>query len=865
MGLGKTIQTIAFIDQLIEKQLIQNGLFLIVVPLSTLKNWENEIKKWSKLKVEVLYGENAEERRNELERIKQVEEMNIILTTYSVLKIETKFLTSIEWAMIIFDEGHQLKSNTSQITKDAKKLITDFKLILTGTPIMNEIDDIYNLLDFLNPNTLDEELFELVDESKKIEQLENIKPIINPYILRRTKKDVEIKLPPKTEIIVEVELTNQQKTLYKAIYEKKLSFLRQKFQKKIGYQLISSLKNICNHPYLLDKSVEETIISEMKKDESTEEDIMIHCSSKLVLVDKILTKIKKEGQKTLIFSQQLEMLTILEDYLIYKKFGYVRLDGGTSSKERNENIEKFNNDMDCFVFLLSPLAGGLGINLISANNVILYDSSFNPFIDQQAIARCHRFGQTRTVTIFRLVTKNTYEKYILQKAGKKLVQGNYLLDSEDKIPKEELENLLKLGAYHIFLDDESIAKKKDKDLLQDDIENIISKSKIIITESQHETKDSQLENLYFAPTEEDKQIDLNDEKFWEKILPTGFIDVETLMKMVNDSSLKIKEKRDEFVTKVKESVNNFLQQKSNEKYHIETKDKYWQLLYKSKENSEIKGDKENSEIINQLYEKLENKGRLNKLVLKNIKVIDKDSDSTFKPKDIESSDDDYEDVPEPIIEEKKKKPSKKRSEKISAPIHSIVPIQSNQNTQFHQILPTNSIQTLPTNSIQRLPTNSIQTNSLPVYTFPTPPQHQQVLWNHVFRNQIQNIPNGNMKITPSTFQKLSSLPIQKLPLNQSTINLDIPIPNSLDPLDRFDLITPIIESPQKIISKQTNELQVDFNKFYNKIQEWKNSKESTLEKVDSVIINEDQINSNIEILKKVDQLHKEYIEKLKKK
>eukprot|EP01080_Neovahlkampfia_damariscottae_P005876 gene5876-9704_t len=491
MGLGKTIQTLVFLSEIcrIQKFILP---FLIVVPLSTLENWSRETEKWTKMnsiKVhDIIYEKNYL-------TFQKSDDINICLTTYEY------------WSAVVYDEGHKLKSPDTEVHKVATLIKCDFKLILTGTPLTNSLLDLYTLLHFLNPQKIKnsekfEQFSEYDDDDDLTEMNEFIDEISNSYILRRNKeaKEMDLKIPAKKEIIVEVDLTKQQKTLYRAVYERKRTFLVQKFKKSIGGAIFNSLKKICNHPYLLDTNVEESVTDELKTEDPnlSDEDALIQCSSKLVVVDKLLAKFRGQKEKVLIFSQSLDMLNILEDYLDYRNYEYVRLDGSTNIENRVESIDEFNTNPDCFM-------------------------------------------------------------YILERAGIKLTLGALVLDKDvkQKNSADELKMLLQKGAYHFFLEDDKSANQKDKELLNTNIEELIEKARVLkYTSSQSEespVETGKIESVYFNSEVNGEKVDWDDDKFWEKIIPEGLDDPDTLYDSLLDPEkyLKTTEQKDSFFQKLK--------------------------------------------------------------------------------------------------------------------------------------------------------------------------------------------------------------------------------------------------------------------------------------------------------------------------
>lgn len=272
---------------------------------------------------------------------------------------------------------------------------------------------------------------------KTEEQVQKLQAILKPMMLRRLKEDVEKKLAPKEETIIEVELTNIQKKYYRAILEKNFSFLSKGAGQTNVPNLVNTmmeLRKCCNHPYLI-KGAEEKILGEFRDTYNPAASdfhlqAMIQSAGKLVLIDKLLPKMKAGGHKVLIFSQMVRCLDILEDYLIHKRYLYERIDGRVRGNLRQAAIDRFSKpDSDRFVFLLCTRAGGLGINLTAADTCIIFDSDWNPQNDLQAQARCHRIGQNKAVKVYRLVTRNSYEREMFDRASLKLGLDKAVLQS----------------------------------------------------------------------------------------------------------------------------------------------------------------------------------------------------------------------------------------------------------------------------------------------------------------------------------------------------------------------------------------------------------------------------------------------------
>ncbi|RKP19872.1 hypothetical protein ROZALSC1DRAFT_817, partial [Rozella allomycis CSF55] len=431
MGLGKTVQSVSFLDQLYRKFKIR-GPFLVIAPLSTIPHWEREFKGWTDMNVVVYHGGAVArdmivdyEFYYENETREDVYKFNVLITTFEMAIAGVGHLKQIPWRVAIIDEAHRLKSKSSKITETLKMYEMDHRILATGTPLQNRIEELWALMNFLEPQVFnsEEEFIGEFGDLKRSEDVERLQGLLKPYMLRRLKEDVEKSIPVKEETIIEVELTGPQKKYYRAILEKNFNFLTKGCKGNNMPNLMNvmmELRKCCIHPYLI-KGAEERINEEARVKSYDEQfNLMIQSSGKLVLLDKLLKKLKENGHKVLIFSQMTKCLDILSDYLNGKGYKYERIDGGIRGDLRQASIDRFNKDEDSFVFLLCTRAGGVGINLTSADTVIIYDSDWNPQNDLQAQARCHRIGQTKSVKIYRLLTRNTYEREMFDKASLKL-------------------------------------------------------------------------------------------------------------------------------------------------------------------------------------------------------------------------------------------------------------------------------------------------------------------------------------------------------------------------------------------------------------------------------------------------------------
>lgn len=439
MGLGKTIQSMAFclFLKIFEKL---DGPFLIVAPLSTLPHWKKTFEEWTSLNV-ILYHDNESKRgrekcRNlewyqkdirltgEFSSDSKICKFHVIITSFEVfIQDSDEFVENLCIQQIIIDEAHRLKNQNAKVIKVFQRLPCRRISLLTGTPIQNNISELWSLLNFIEPNRFSDQYdFERnFSDIQSKEKLMELKRILEPYMIRRMKNEVET-IPPLEESLIEIELTNFQKVSYKTLYEKNKGIL----QKGEGLGYLTSMNNLemqlrkcCNHPFLI-REIQDKIRGEVY----TQQDYvakMLDYSSKMIVLDKLIVKYKRETKKMLIFSQFTEMLKLIEEFLTFRKIMHRKIDGATKARDRQNAIEAFNSNPEVFeIFLLSTKAGGLGINLTSANVVLIYDSDWNPQNDVQAIARAHRIGQKEEVKVYRLISKKTYEAEMYRRASKKL-------------------------------------------------------------------------------------------------------------------------------------------------------------------------------------------------------------------------------------------------------------------------------------------------------------------------------------------------------------------------------------------------------------------------------------------------------------
>lgn len=475
----QTIQTATFLYSLYKEGHCK-GPFLIAVPLSTLINWEREFELWAPDFYCITYVGDKDSRaiirENELSfeegavrggarpsklRSNSVK-FNVLLTSYELISIDQSCLGSIDWAMLVVDEAHRLKSNQSKFFKCLATYNIAYKLLLTGTPLQNNLEELFHLLNFLNKNKfndLAEFQSEFADVSKE-EQVKRLHEMLGPHMLRRLKADVLKNMPSKSEFIVRVELSPLQKKYYKFILTKNFEALNPKTGGNACslLNIMMDLKKCCNHPYLFTAAAEEAPLG---PGGGYAIEPLTKAAGKLVLLAKMLKLLKEQGHRVLIFSQMTKMLDILEDFLDGEGYKYERIDGTITGNIRQEAIDRFNAPgAQQFVFLLSTRAGGLGINLATADTVIIYDSDWNPHNDIQAFSRAHRIGQANKVMIYRFVTRNSVEERVTQVAKRKMMLTHLVVrpgmgGKGANFTKQEMDDILKFGTEELFKEEEN--------------------------------------------------------------------------------------------------------------------------------------------------------------------------------------------------------------------------------------------------------------------------------------------------------------------------------------------------------------------------------------------------------------------------
>ena len=554
MGLGKTIQLIAFFALMIQDH--KCWPFLVVVPNSTCPNWRREIKTWApSLRVVTYYGSSAarklihdyelfpktkEEGQSGSKKRAEVKDIkaHIVITSYeSIVEEKTRqSLMRVPWQGLVVDEGQRLKNEKNQLYECLSKYFRfPFKVLLTGTPLQNNVRELFNLLQFLD-RSLNAAEMEAKYANLTEQNVPELHEQLRKFFLRRTKAQVLTFLPPMAQIIIPVTMSSLQKKVYKSILAKNPQLMKAIFSRatpaggkervNLNNILMHLRKSLC-HPFVYSSQIEER-----SYEAAVAHRALVEASSKLQLLAIMLPKLQERGHRVLMFSQFLENLTIMEDFLDGLGLQHRRLDGGTSSLDKQKRIDEFNApNSPYFAFLLSTRAGGVGINLASADTVIILDPDFNPHQDIQALSRAHRIGQKNKVLVFQLMTKGSVEEKIMQVGKKKMALDHVLIEQmdQDEAAGTDLESILRHGAAALFDEDD----KADEDIVYDSaaVDRLLDRSQVEDTKiSDDKTAESQFsfariwandKNVFEERvSDEDTGTNTPNPGFWEKILET---------------------------------------------------------------------------------------------------------------------------------------------------------------------------------------------------------------------------------------------------------------------------------------------------------------------------------------------------------
>ncbi|KAF8497997.1 hypothetical protein JB92DRAFT_2985471 [Gautieria morchelliformis] len=533
MGLGKTVQIACLVGHLVESYEVYP--VLIVVPNSTITNWLREFDLWApRLRVVPYYGEaNSRAIIRDYELYHKLVPKNftnlkfhVLVTTYETLigkDFTSVFKTVPRWELLVIDEGQRLKSDSSLLFRRLNELNTIHRILMTGTPLNNNIRELFNLMNFLdsdNWNNLNalEKKYENLSE----ELLQELHEALKPYFLRRTKAD--------NEVIVPVSMTAIQKEVYKSILSQNVDILGSLAQpssrvnavvKKSNLNnLLMQLRKCLQHPYLVSPELEP---GGPDITPQTAHKNLLDASAKLRLLHVLLPKLKARGHRVLLFSQFVIALNIIEDFLVGERHKFLRLDGNTKQAQRQKDMDTYNRpDSDVFIYLLSTRAGGVGINLWSADTVIIFDPDFNPHQDLQAISRAHRFGQTKTVLVFKLMVKGAAEERIVQTGKKKLALDHLIVQKmDDDGVADDVQSILTFGAKAVFEGTET----NDINYSEGDIDNLIARTEKEGDDVPEATNSSfgfaklwVVEKDSMEEVVEDVPADAQDDGFWGNVL-----------------------------------------------------------------------------------------------------------------------------------------------------------------------------------------------------------------------------------------------------------------------------------------------------------------------------------------------------------
>jgi hypothetical protein len=431
MGLGKTVQTLAMLQA--QKEMGQEGTSLLVMPTSLIYNWEVEAKRFTpNLRVHLYTGTN---RNKDVSRFKNYD---LVLSSYGIVRLDIEELQKFYFNYVILDESQAIKNPSSNIARAVRDLKSRRRLILTGTPLENSTMDLWSQMHFINPGLLGNQSFfrneflNPIEKKQDGDKSNKLYSIIKPFILRRQKKQVATELPDKVENIRYCNMTDEQAEKYEAAKNYYRSHILDQIDlhgvKKSQFVLLqglTKLRQIANHPSMVDEDYKDS-------------------SGKMEEVIDMLQSAIAEGHKILVFSQFVKHLTLVRRYLDAEKIQYAYLDGAT--KDRQAQVERFQNDPKLRIFLISLKAGGVGLNLTKADYVFMLDPWWNPAIEQQAIDRAHRIGQENQVFTYKFITKDTVEEKILALQQHKSSLADNLITTEESfvktLSKEDIDSIL---------------------------------------------------------------------------------------------------------------------------------------------------------------------------------------------------------------------------------------------------------------------------------------------------------------------------------------------------------------------------------------------------------------------------------------
>jgi SNF2 family DNA or RNA helicase len=433
MGLGKTVQAIALL--LWAKSKYKRKLNLVVAPTSVVPNWEREINKFAPgLQTVVWQGPNRSRRAPELEKA------DVKITSYALLRRDEELLQALDLRYVILDEAQHIKNPMSQTARSAKKLSSERRLALTGTPIENRLSELWSIFDFVSPGllgtlkTFEERVARPIDRGD-MEIAQRLRATIKPFVMRRVKSDVAKDLPDKIEQEMIVPLAEEQSKLYKQVLRQVrksvLSEVEKQGVSKAQIQILAALTRL------------RQVACDPRLMKLPDTDFAADDSGKLGALREIVDEAVDGGHRVLVFSQFVQMLNHIRAALDEDGIKYQYLDGST--KDRIERVDQFNEDTSVPVFLISLKAGGTGLNLTGADTVVHFDPWWNPAVEDQATDRAHRIGQTKNVNVYKLIAAGTVEEKILELSAKKRELVSNVLSTEGSplkgLTKADVENL----------------------------------------------------------------------------------------------------------------------------------------------------------------------------------------------------------------------------------------------------------------------------------------------------------------------------------------------------------------------------------------------------------------------------------------
>ena len=543
MGLGKTAQAATFLERAHRAAGPAGaGPALVVVPLSVLGTWRRELAAWAPGLRAACFHAPREEREALRARLLApaaagAAPFEVLVTSYEIAQADQAALQKVRWAQLVVDEAHRLKNAEGRLIAALAAIAPGaHRVLLTGTPLQNDTDELWSLLHFIDAAFFSsrEKFLAKFGDVRRAAQVDALLAILRPYLLRRVKADVLTGedgtdlVPPRLETLVDVPMAPLQKCCYRALLERSKGHLvGGSDTASLGAlrNLAMQLQKCCNHPFLL-AGVEAAVA----RDAVASPELLAAAAGKLQFLDQLLAKLAAEGRRVLIFSTMTRVLDLLEDFLLARGLSFARLDGSTGAGDRERAVETFRAPGGPFAFLLSTRAGGLGLTLVEADAVVLFDSDWNPQVDAQAIARCHRIGQRRRVEVFRLCTTDSYEGRVLATASRKLGLERALfahaVEAGDEPAAErpdaaeapdsyaELERMLREGAYGCLTAADGAGAEP--------LEAVLARSvarEVGFADGPDEAVGGALSKASFVPTGELAGVDVNDPDFWDKILP----------------------------------------------------------------------------------------------------------------------------------------------------------------------------------------------------------------------------------------------------------------------------------------------------------------------------------------------------------